>query len=683
MKKRKKRAQGNQDRNKLHIFQKRAFLLGLLMLVCGLFLIVRLFYLQVSQHELYTTLSWRNQVNLQPIGPNRGLIFDRQGVILAENTPIYNLVIAPLHVKKSKKIITQLKTILNITPEDIEQFRKLAKQSHKFDEIPIKMNLSDADVARFLLNQYRYPGVRIKVQLARFYPYAAATAHLLGYVGRIDDKDLTTIDKNSYLGTDYIGKLGLEKFYEDRLHGVSGYEAVETDASGRPARILNRQEPSPGKNLLLTIDIGLQLQAIQALEAHRGAVVAINPNNGEILALVSNPGFDPNLMSRGVNQQIYKQWRDSKEQPLYNRAIRGQYPLASTIKPFSAIGALALNAVNPKDRIHDPGWYKLPNAHHVYHDWRKEGHGSVDLVRAIIVSCDIYFYKLGVTLGINRLANILTSFGFGERTFIDMHEELPGLVATPEWKKSRGERWYTGDTVSAAIGQGYLLTTPLQLASAAGILATRGILHQPHLMRGIVDEQQLVEFVKLPGQKVFDAKSEHWDIIHQAMERVVSAPEGTARGRFGQAPYSVAGKTGTAQVFSLKNKDRSTPQSSLPEFLRDHSLFIAFAPVDKPIIALAVIVENDKTLAPIVARKVLDYYMHKHMGTPIAVIPAVATTNTVAPEQKQPITTGTGVTPSQPQPRPDERNQGSPGNSIAGSERLQNVGNTAKSEVHT
>lgn len=625
MKKRKKRTYGNQDRDKLYLFQKRAFLLGLLMLVCALFLIVRLFYLQVSQHEVYRTLSWRNQVNLRPIGPNRGLILDRQGVILAENTPIYNLVLTPLQLKKSKKIITDLQKTLTISAEDIEQFHKIAKQSHKFDEIPIKANLSDADVARFLLNQYRYPGVRVKVQLARFYPYADATSHLLGYVGRIDDNDLSTIDKNSYLGTDYIGKLGIEKFYEDRLHGVSGFEAVETDATGRSVRILQRQAPSPGKNLILTIDVGLQLQAIQALEAHRGAVVAIDPNNGEILALVSNPGFDPNLMSRGVNQLVYKQWRDSKEQPLYNRAIRGQYPLASTIKPFSAIGALALNVINPKDRIHDPGWYKLPNARHVYHDWRKEGHGSVDLTRAIIVSCDIYFYQLGVKLGINRLAKILTSFGFGERTFIDMHEELPGLVATPEWKKNRGGRWYAGDTVSAAIGQGYLLTTPLQLASATGVLATRGTLYQPHLMRGIVDEQKLVEFVKLPGQKTFEAKTEYWDIIHQAMEKVISAGEGTARGRFGQAPYSVAAKTGTAQVFSLKNRDRSIPQSSLPEFLRDHSLFIAFAPVDKPIIALAVIVENDKTLAPIVARKVLDYYLHKRLGTPMVTIPQPAT----------------------------------------------------------
>ena len=613
----------NHDRSK-YIFQNRALFLGLLMLVCGLFLWVRLFYLQVFQHTVYQTLSWRNQVTLKPLSPNRGLILDRNGVIIADNTPIYNLMLTPQQTVNIENSMESLKKLMPISSEDMQQFYKLRKENPHLVEIPIKTNLTEEEVSLFMVNQYRYPGININIQLARFYPYGEATAHLLGYVGRIDLKDEENINKESYKGTDYIGKIGIEKFYEDRLHGIAGFEAIETDASGHAIRILKEEPLKPGKNLILTVDIGLQLEAIRALDQHRGAIVAIDPNNGEILALVSHPGFDPNMMSRGVNKTLYRQWRDSPEQPLYNRAIRGQYPLASTIKPFAALGALALNVINPKDTIFDPGWYRLPMASHIYRDYRKDGHGIVNLPRAITVSCDTYFYQLGVKLGITRLGKILQSFGFGDSTFIDMHEELPGLVPTPEWKKKHTHQiWYLGDTVSAAIGQGYMLTTPLQLANATAILATQGTTYQPHLMRGIVDGQKVIEFVKLPGSQVVHASDKNWDLIHQAMKNVVMSPEGTAYSRYGKVAYSVAGKTGTAQVFNLKNRDRSIPQERLPEFLRDHSLFIAFAPVEKPIIALAVVIENNKRMAPIVARQIIDYHLMTHGIIPKPMDPPV------------------------------------------------------------
>ncbi len=629
----------------IQLFTQRTLFMGITMSVCILVLLTRLIYLQIYQHGIYTTLSWRNQVNLLPMGPARGLIFDRKGVLLAENTPIFNLVVVPNRVQDLVTTIKEVEKVIPLQQSELDQFYQLESESHSFDEIPLKTRLSEDDVARFVVNQFRFPGVHIKVQLARYYPYGAAFAHLLGYVGRIDENDLAHIDKTNYKGTESMGKLGIEKFYEENLHGTVGFEAVETDATGRAVRTLKIQEPIPGKNLTLTVDANLQLQAINALAGRRGAIVAIEPQTGEILALVSQPGFDPNLMSRGIDRNTYKTWQQSPEQPLYNRAIRGQYPLASTIKPFLALGALMDDVVDPKDSISDPGWFRLPTAAHVYRDWKKEGHGIVNLYKAIIVSCDTYFYGLSVKLGISRIAQTLNRFGFGDLTYIDVEEELPGLVATPAWKqKHYHQPWYLGDTVVAGIGQGYLLTTPLQLAHAATILANRGMAYQPHLLKatGVVAKDNPANTV--PGKKVIDTEQQNWDLVLGAMKEVVGTPQGTAFARFGVAPYTTAGKTGTAQVFNLKGRERGYDQSKLPEFLRDHSLFIAFAPVENPLIAVAVVVENDKVSAPIVARQVIDFYMQEQGIMPIpkpAAITSPATTTTATPTETPATTPAT------------------------------------------
>jgi penicillin-binding protein 2 len=608
----KKRTVFFDQKQEVQSFTQRAIILMFVVAACGLALIGRLVYLQVAKHDVYSMLSWRNQVNLQPIAPSRGLLLDRFGVVLAENTPIYNLMIVPDQVKNIPGTIRALQKIVRIDTSDIEQFEKIRKKSHQFDEVPLKLQLTEEEMARFMVDQFRYPGAHITVQLVRYYPYRDAFTHVLGYVGRIDEADLTQIDKDNYKGTDGIGKLGIEKYYEDRLHGEVGYQAVETDASGQAIRVLQYQEPTPGKNIVLTLDAALQLNAIEAMGEHRGALVAIEPKSGDVLSLVSKPGFDPNLMVRGVSKDIYAAWKAAPDQPLYNRAVRGQYPLASTIKPFLSLGALTLGVANTTDSIHDPGWYRLPGVTHQYRDWRKEGHGMVNLPKAIMVSCDTYFYTLAVRLGITRISDILTSFGFGDATYIDLHEESPGLVPTPGWKKAHyGQPWYLGDTVVAGIGQGYMLTTPLQLANAAAIMANRGVAYQPHLLKRVLtpDHHDLVYTNK--GHTVVKADDKNWDIVIAAMKNVVMSPQGTAFARYGVVSYTVAGKTGTAQVFNLKNRDRSLPQSSLPEYLRDHSLFIAFAPVEDPKIAVAVVVENDKVAAPIVARKIIDFYLNQ------------------------------------------------------------------------
>lgn len=608
----KKRAIIFDQQQEVQSFTQRAMVLIIVVALCGLALVGRLVYLQVAKHDEYATLSWRNQVNLQPIVPSRGLLLDRFGVVLAENTPIYNLMLVPDQIKDIPTTIHALQKIVYISKNDLEQFEKARKKLHNFDEVPIKLQLSEQEMARFMLDQFRFPGTHITVQLVRYYPYRDAFTHVLGYVGRIDEADLAQIDKDNYKGTDGIGKLGVEKYYEDHLHGQVGYQAVETDASGQAIRVLEYQEPTPGKNIVLTLDAALQLEAITAMGEHRGAIVAIEPKTGEVLSLISKPGFDPNLMVRGVNKDIYAAWKAAPDQPLYNRAVRGQYPLASTIKPFVSLGALTLGVANTTDSIHDPGWFRLPRVTHPYRDWRKEGHGMVNLPKAIMVSCDTYFYTLAVKLGIERIADILSSFGFGDATYIDLHEESPGLVPTPIWKKIHyGQPWYLGDTVVAGIGQGYILTTPLQLANATAIMANRGIAYQPHLLKRVLspDHHELVYTNK--GHTVVKADPKNWDVVIAAMKDVVMSPQGTAYGRYGVVPYSVAGKTGTAQVFNLKNRDRSLPQSSLPEYLRDHSLFIAFAPADDPKIAVAVVVENDKVAAPIVARKIIDFYLNQ------------------------------------------------------------------------
>ncbi len=591
----------------LHLFSRRLTLLSVCIAILCLCLITRLVYLQIFKHQIFTTLSKQNQVTLLPIPPTRGLIYDRHGVLLAENLPSFNLEVHPESIKDMSKTIKALQKIITITDADLKEFYKQLKQHRRYDPIPIRIKLTEQEVARFVVNRFHFPGVEVKARLLRHYPFGPAFSHTLGYVGRINTQELETINVANYSGSNFIGKVGIEKYYEKVLHGEVGYEQVETDASGRIIRVLNRTPPVAGNDIFLTIDAGLEQAAEQALEGLRGAVVVINPNNGEVLALVSTPLYDPNLFVQGISQKNYNTLRLSPDHPLYNRSIRGQYPLASTIKPFLALQALDIGVVSPQFRIWDPGWFRLPNNRHLYKDWKRGGHGWVNLTRAVVVSCDTYFYQIAKWMGITQIDSILTKFGFGIPTGIDMQEELGGLVPSPAWKMDKkGEHWYTGDTLVSGIGQGYMLTTPIQLAAGVATLALHGKRYQVHLQLK-QREPDNTELLYIP-KTLFPVQLRHnstWRIVTRAMRKVIT--EGTGY-RFGRdTPYTVAGKTGTAQVFSAKFH-APFQDKDLPEHLRDHSLFIAFAPTRHPQIAIAVIVENSSK-ASHVARKVMDYYL--------------------------------------------------------------------------
>jgi penicillin-binding protein 2 len=600
----------------VHLTSRRVVAGLVIMLICVACLIARLAYLQVTKNDLYTTLSLKNSVDLVPIEPTRGLIYDRNGVLLAENIPVFSLDIIPDKVENFPKMLADISKLIPLSDEDLAQFQKLLKQHRRFDEIPLKIRLTEDEVARFSENQYLFPGAVIKARLIRHYPFGKSLSHVLGYVGRINLQELTQIDESNYSASNYIGKLGIEKYYEDDLHGKVGYQQVENDANGEAVRVIKETKPVPGENLYLTLDINLQLAIEQALEGRRGAVVAIQPATGQVLAMVSEPTYDPDLFVAGVSTQDYQALQQSPDRPLYNRALQGLYPFASTIKPYFALQGLNTETVSPDSTIFDPGWFQLKNSEHVFRCWRHHGHGTVNVSKAITMSCDTYFYTLANKMGIQKIDEILTQFGFGQLTGIDSDEEVPGVVATPAWKKrTKGVSWYPGDTINTSIGQGFMQATPLQLASAVSTIANRGKHYAPTLLLGaqesgkayIMETPILLNNVELSNPR-------YWDIVINAMKQVLGSPEGTAYTRFGgAAPYTAAGKTGTAQVFSknynVHSEDHEN-QDYLPEKLRDHSLLVAFAPVENPQIAIAIVVENSGQAVATV-RKILDYYIMK------------------------------------------------------------------------
>ncbi|MDP1604526.1 MAG: penicillin-binding protein 2 [Legionella sp.] len=579
-------------------------------------LVSRLAYLQISQYKRYETLSLKNQMSIIPIGPPRGIILDKNGIVLAENIPVYVLEIIPEHVKNMAETLSKLQILLpSITDDDIESFKHARSQNRSFVPIPLKLKLTQEEVATFASNQYQFTGVSIKARLMRFYPLGEVTAHLLGYVGRINIQELQQVNSTNYRATNFIGKAGIEKFYEDLLHGQVGYQQVETDVSGRTLRVVNKQNPVSGEKLFLTIDTRLQQAAYLAMKDKRGAVVAMSTLNGDILAMVSSPSYDPNVFVNGISSEDYQKLATAKDRPLYNRAVRGLYPPASTLKPFVALAGLEKGAVDTNFRVYDPGWFKLPNSSHAYRDWKKTGHGVINITRAITVSCDTYFYQLGHRMGIASLEEMLRQFGFGQLTHVDLNEEAPGLVPSSRWKRSsKGVSWYPGDTLITAIGQGFMLVSPLQLANATASLSQKGKRFRPHLLHKSIqsDGGEIHRYKPLEEYPIKLRDENYWTIIAEAMHSVITSNEGTGY-RFGRtAPYSVAAKTGTAQVFGGKQYEKKR-QEDMPEFLRDHSLFIAFAPVDNPEIAIAVMVEND-VLASSVARKVLDAYFELKEG---------------------------------------------------------------------
>lgn len=598
----------------IQLISRRA-MLGLAVILILLSLLAwRLAYLQISKHSVYSTLSTKNWLDLVPVEPTRGLIYDRNGILLAENIPVFSLDIIPYRVQDLKKTISEVNKIIALTENDLNQFYKQLKQHRRFDEIPLKLLLTEEEVARFAEYQHQFVGVIIKARLMRHYPLGESFSHVLGYVGRINTQELNEIDQVNYSASHYIGKLGIEKYYEEDLHGTVGYEEVENDASGKPIRTLNEIKGIPGKNIYLTIDSKLQLVAEKALQGHRGAVVVIQPNSGQVLAMVSQPSYDPNLFVIGINQKDYQTLQHSEGKPLYNRALRGLYPLASTIKPFLALKGLDTGTITPEFSLYDQRIFQLNPNSRPFHDWRKGGHGQVNISKAIATSCDVYFYNLAFKMGIRRMDDILAEFGFGAITGIDLDDESPGVLATPEWKMAmRGTHWYDGDTILSGIGHGFMQTTMLQLANATATLANRGQRFMPYLL--LADQMPGAHYVAhspIPLDAVNIHEEKYWDVVINAMQDVVRLPIGTAH-LYGKRAYTLAAKTGTAQLSRRRNPDEEDKQENLPEKLRDHHLFIAFAPVENPKIALAIVTENSN-IATVTARVIFDYYLGNQQG---------------------------------------------------------------------
>ncbi|MDD5329869.1 MAG: penicillin-binding protein 2 [Sulfuricella sp.] len=579
-------------------------------------LVGRFFFLQVVQHEYFRTLAENNRITIVPIVPNRGLILDRNGVVLAHNYSAYTLEITSSKVKDLEATINDLSRLVDIQPRDRKRFRKLLEESRNFESLPIRARLNDVEVARFTANRYRFPGVEIKARLFRHYPKGELASHAIGHIGRINDADLEMLedsdDMANYRGTDHIGKLGVEQSYEKQLHGITGFEQVETDAGGHALRTLSRRAPVSGDNLTLALDSRLQEIAEKAFGQYRGAMVALDPANGEVLAFVSKPGFDPNLFIDGIDPTSWDALNNSIDKPLNNRALRGQYPPGSTFKPFMALAGLELGKRTPSYTISDPGYFMLAGNSHHYRDWKQGGHGSVDLKKSIIVSCDTYYYGLANDLGPDNIFNFIGQFGFGKKTGIDIEGETTGLLPSREWKTKRyKQKWYAGDTVSVGIGQGYNLATPLQLAFAVSILANKGVVVRPHLVRSIQDSAtSQLRAVQARPDAALDLKPENLELVKEAMIGVTQ-PGGTAASVGANAPYLIAAKTGTAQVVAIKQNEKYVA-SRIAERHRDHALFIAYAPADKPRIAMAILVENGghggSTAGPI-ARQVMDYYL--------------------------------------------------------------------------
>lgn len=587
-------------------------------------LLMRFFYLQVVRHDYYQTMAESNRISVVPIVPNRGLILDRNGVVLAHNYSGYTLEITPSKTGGLEETIARLSELVEIAPRDRKRFKKLLAERRNFESLMIRNKLTDEEVARFAAQQYRFPGVEIKARLFRDYPYGDQMSHMLGYIGRINQTDVEQLEENdlaaNYRGSDYIGKTGLEQSYERELHGKTGIEQVEVDSGGRAVRILSRTPPSSGNTLVLSIDAKLQEIAVQSFGNYRGALVAIDPANGEVLAFVSKPGYDPALFIDGIDTQSWEELNNSPDTPLNNRALRGQYPPGSTIKPFMALAGLHYKTRSPSYAIADPGYFTLPGSRHQYRDWKKGGHGSVDMFKSIVVSCDTYYYGLATEMGIDNIYEYLTRFGFGKKTGLDLDNETSGLLPSQEWKMKRyKQKWYAGDTVSVGIGQGYNLVTPMQLAYTTATLANGGVGYKPHLVREVRSARNGENRAVEPEQTL-DLKLDpaHYDLVKRAMY-AVTQPGGTAVGAAAGATYHIAGKTGTAQVIGIK-QGATYNESQVAERHRDHAWFIAFAPADAPKIALAVLVENGghggSTAAPI-ARKVMDYYLLGKIPLPL------------------------------------------------------------------
>ena len=604
----------------IHLFRVRLTALAVFIFFCFCLLVARWVWLQVVKHPHYMAQAEDNRIALVPIVPNRGLILDRNGVVLASNYSAYTLEITPSKLEANlESVIDELAKLVAIEPKDRKRFKRLLEESKNFSSVPIRTRLTDDEVARFTAQRFRFPGVEVQARLFRQYPLGEIASHVLGYIGRISQNDAKIIeasdDAANYTGTDHIGKEGIEKSYEKQLHGQTGYEEVERSAGGRAIRTLSRTAPVPGTNLILSIDIELQKVIEEAFGDFRGALVAIEPETGDVLAYVSRPGFDPNLFVDGIDAQSWNELNTSIDRPLMNRPLSGTYPPGSTFKPFMALAALELGKRRPEQGISDAGFFMLGG--HRFNDDKPGGHGYIDMYRSIVMSCDTYYYQLGNEMGIDAISGFMKQFGFGSPTGIDLEHEKGGVLPSQEWKRERfkknraAQKWVGGDTISVSIGQGFNSYTMLQLAHAVATLANKGVIMKPHLVRILEDgttHRRTLTVAKASGR--IPLKQENIDVIKRAMVSVTTEQSGTGFRVFRHAGYLVAGKSGTAQVVGLKGAKYRHDMT--PERLRDNALFTAFAPADKPKIAIAVVVENagwGSAVAGPIVRKALDYYL--------------------------------------------------------------------------
>ncbi|HDM8164178.1 penicillin-binding protein 2 [Vibrio harveyi] len=615
---RKRRSQIRDYQAEARLFSSRAIVafIGIVILM-GL-LVANMYNIQVNQFQDYKTRSNDNRIKVVPIAPNRGLIYDRNGVLLAENRPVFNLELTPEKIKDIDGTIKELQTILEITPEQIERFQRERKRTRRFKSVPLLTQLDENQVAVFSVNQYRFPGVEISATLKRYYPFSEVLTHVIGYVSRINDRDMQRLMREekdaNYQATRDIGKLGIEKYYEDLLHGTAGYQEVEVNSRGRVIRTLKYVPPVPGKDIVLNLDINLQLYVHQLLDGRRGSAVVLDPRDNGVLAMVSSPSYDPNAFVHGISGKAYRALLNDKNRPLVNRTTLGIYPPASTIKPFIAVAALEEGVVTPKTTRNDPGYWRIPNSDtRPFRDWLRWGHGRVDIIKSIEESVDTFFYQIAYDMGIDRLSNWMMMFGFGDYTGIDIYEESKANMPTREWKMARHKTpWYKGDTIPVGIGQGYWTATPMQIAKATSVLVNEGAVTAPHLLKATIDnggdfeEQESSEYETYPP--IQNVPDKYWNMAKEGMRLVNHGPKGTARRSFYNMDYQTGGKSGTAQVFGLA-EDEEYNADEVAEHLRDHALFTGFAPFDDPKVVVSVVLENagggSSNGAPVV-RKIFD-----------------------------------------------------------------------------
>lgn len=608
------------------LFIRRAvFSFVCILLLMGV-LVTNLYHLQILRYDDYSTRSNQNRIKLVPIAPSRGIIYDRNGTPLAINRTIYQLELTPDKVEDLQATLNELRAIVDLTDEDIVNFEKERKRSRRFTPIPLKTGLNELQVARFSVDQFRFPGLEVKGYQRRFYPYGASLTHIIGYVSKINDKDVERLEKEeklaNYAATHDIGKLGIERFYEDVLHGKTGYEEVEVNNRGRVIRQLHEQPPQAGRDIYLTVDLNLQQYIETLLTGSRASVIVTDTRTGGILAMVSSPSYDPNLFVDGISSKNYQGLLNDPDKPLINRSTQGVYPPASTVKPYVAVSALSANIITRNTIIHDPGWWQLPGSEKRYRDWKRWGHGRLDVIKAIEESADTFFYQVAYDMGIDRLSSWMNKFGYGEYSGIDLAEERAGLMPTRDWKMQRYKKpWYQGDTIPVGIGQGYWLATPIQMSKSLMTLVNDGQVKTPHLLLGTMTNNKLEPYKQEEKTQIGDVNSGYWELVKEGMYGMANRPNGTGRKYFEKAPYVIAAKSGTAQVFGLKENE-VYDASKLASHLHDHKLMIAYAPYKSPKVAVTIILENGGVGPTVgaITRQILDHIMLGDNNTELPIL---------------------------------------------------------------